>query len=290
MLVIAVVLVAITLAWPVPRLLPRLTFLRHVPGPALLLWQAVSLAALIAGLAAAPLAMLDAARTGDDVPTPTDHVGTLVIGLSVTGVLVVRLLLQAHHTGTALRHARREHRDLVDLLGEGVAGRARDVRVLPHPTPTAYCVPGRRARVVLTDSTLSSLPQLELDAVLAHERAHLRFRHDLVLEFFTVMHSAVPPWLRSPGGLTEVSLLIEVLADHVALRTATAKSLGGALVTLAGGAHPSATMGAGGLALVRLRLLGDRRRRPLLTALTLTAAVLVLALPLTLIALVIAGH
>ena len=41
----------------------------------------------------------------------------------------------------------------------------------------------------------------ELAAVLAHERAHLRHRHDLVLEFFTVLHTAAPPRLRSAAAL-----------------------------------------------------------------------------------------
>ncbi|KNX39037.1 M56 family metallopeptidase [Luteipulveratus halotolerans] len=286
----AVAVLAIVLAWPVPRLLPRLHALRHVPGPALLLWQSVSLAAVIAGLAAAPLAMLDRARDTTAVPDPTDHLGTLVLGLSVTGVMVVRLLLEAHRVGTDLRRTRRQHRELVDLLGDdGPADRPADVRVLPHPTPTAYCVPGRQHRVVITDSTMQSLPSGQLDAVLAHERAHLRYRHDLVLEFFTVLHHAVPPWLRSPGGLREVTLLIEVLADHTALRTAPPRELGRALVALAEGTHPEATLGAHGSALTRLQLLQQRRHRPGLVALVVGASVVVLLLPLVLVALVLLG-
>ena len=34
--------------------------------------------------------------------------------------------------------------------------------------------------------------------MVAHEEAHLRERHDLVLEFFTVLHTATPRLLRTP--------------------------------------------------------------------------------------------
>lgn len=287
-MVLALVVVAVLLAWPVPRLLPRLHKLRHVPGPALVLWQSVSLAAVLAGLAAAPLGAFGLVRTGSALPSPALHPLPLLVGLVVTGLLLVRLLLQGHRIGTALRRSRREHLDLVDLLGlpsGGIASPSAAVRVLAHPTPTAYCVPGRQARVVLTDSTMARLPGSELGAVLAHERAHLRYRHDLVLEFFTVLHTAVPAALRSPTGLAEVRLLIEILADRVALRTYDAVSLGRALVALAGGEHPSATLGAGRSALTRLELLSDRHPRPLLTALVLSAAAGALLLPALLVVL-----
>lgn len=295
MIVAALVVVAVLLAWPVPRLLPRLRALRHVPGPALLLWQSVSLAAVIAGLSAAPVAALQVARQGDAIPAPTDHLWGLALACVVTGPMVVRLLFRAHRVGTSLRRARRDHRHLVDLLGMPPAppredarvglGSSPDVRVLEHPTPTAYCVPGRHGRVVLTDSTMASLPPEELSAVLAHERAHLRYRHDLVLEYFTVLHSAVPAWLRSGDGLREVRLLIELLADRAALQRNDPRALGRALVTLSNGTHPGATLGAEGSALVRLQLLSEQRRRVWLTAATTVAAAGVLALPLVLVGL-----
>ena len=101
-------------------------------------------------------------------------------------------------------------------------------RWAPTPATTSACsrtprrrhtaCPGLRRRVVLTEGTLAALPPDELAAVMAHERAHLRARHDLVLEFFTVLHRAVPARLRAPAALREVHLLIEVLADRAARR------------------------------------------------------------------------
>ena len=84
--------------------------------------------------------------------------------------------------------------------------------------PTAYCVPGLRSRVVLSQGTIDALSAAEVGAVLAHERAHLRERHDLILEFFSVMYTALPPILRSPEALREVRLLAEVLADRSAVK------------------------------------------------------------------------
>ena len=49
-----------------------------------------------------------------------------------------------------------------------------------------------------------ALGRAELAAVLAHERSHLRARHDLVLEAFTVLHRAFPRWVSSAAAHHEV--------------------------------------------------------------------------------------
>ena len=61
---------------------------------------------------------------------------------------------------------------------------------------------------------MTALEPDELDAVLSHEQAHLRARHDLVLEAFTVLHEAFPRWVSSRAALDEVAMLVEVLADR----------------------------------------------------------------------------
>jgi Zn-dependent protease with chaperone function len=208
---------------------------RRAPLEALLVWQSVSLAAVLSALALAPAAR--ATATGPAWLGPT---GT-VLGAAV----LVRLLWSGHAVGTGIRADRRRHRDLVDLLGtEPPQGHAPELRVLAHPTPTAYCLPGLRRRVVLSEGALRQLPPDELAAVLAHEQAHLHARHDLVLEFFTVLHRSAPAWLRAPQALREVRLLVEVLADRAARRAVGEVPLARALLTLASGHHPSAALGA----------------------------------------------
>ena len=141
----------------------------------------------------------------------------MAVAALVTGIVTVRLLVSGDRVGRNLRSVRRRHRELVDLLAMEGDGHT---RVLEHPTPTAYCLPGVRRRVVLTQGTIDRLSPDELEAVMAHERAHLVARHDLVMEFFTVVHEAVPRFVRSSTALHEVHLLIEVLADRAAVRRA----------------------------------------------------------------------
>jgi len=280
-LTVGLFVVAVLLTWPVPRLLPRLTALQHVPGPALLLWQAVSLSAIFAAVCLAPLAILQIVREGRQIPAPAANIPLLVIGLLISGLVVARLLLQGHRVGRNLRAARREHTELVDLLGDRAPdhdGAHGPVTVLAHPTPTAYCIPGRNHRVVLTDSTIRALPPEELAAVLAHERAHLRLRHDLVLEFFTVLHTAVPRAVRSDRGMQEVRLLIELLADRAACRAVGTVPVARALLQLSSGAHPDATLGVNGApAGRRMQLLADTRSHRILSAVVVAGALLVLA-------------
>lgn len=238
------------LAAAAPRLLARITLLRRTPVAAVALWQSVSLTALIAGLAAAPVGLWQAAV---DRAAPTGpHQFVLAAAGGVTGLFLYRLLTVGHRIGTSLRQARRDHREMVDLIGPGrrpatLRGQDGDnLRVLPHPTVTAYCLPGRAGRVVLTDGTVESLTAAELDAVLQHERAHLRYRHDLILEFFTVVHTSLPPLMRADTGLAEVRLLLELSADRFALRTHRPRELGSALVALAQARAPGVGMAAGG--------------------------------------------
>jgi Zn-dependent protease with chaperone function len=269
--------VAVLLTWPVPRLLPRLTALESVPGPALLLWQAISLSAIFASICLAPLAVLQFVRDGRQIPAPAANIPLLLLGLVISGLIVARLLLQGHRVGRNLRAARRKHAELVDLLGDPPVGASYDsITVLAHPTPTAYCIPGRRRRVVLTDSTIRALPDEELAGVLAHERTHLRLRHDLVLEFFTVLHTTVPRAIRSDRGMQEVRLLIELLADRAACRAVGPVPVARALVHLSHGAHPDATLGVSGAPAVRrMELLADDGSHRLLSLVVLVTAVFV---------------
>ncbi|MFC8501635.1 M56 family metallopeptidase [Pedococcus sp. NPDC057267] len=279
-------MLAVLLAGPAPRVMAPLVRFRRAPLEALLVWQAVSLAAVVSALAVAPAAW----ATGG--PSWWGPVATL-IGVAV----LARLLWSGHRVGTGIRADRRRHRQLVDVLGTepprtGAAVRAGghvgELRVLAHPTPTAYCLPGLRRRVVLSEGALQALPPEELAAVLAHEQAHLRARHDLVLEFFTVLHRSAPERLRAPEALREVRLLVEVLADRAARRAVGEVPLARALVTLASGHHPSAALGAADPASTsatraRMELLTQQEAPRWLRALMTAFALAVLATPVALL-------
>ena len=194
MYIAALVVLALLLAWPVPRVMADLTAFRRAPRPALVVWQASAIAAVLAALATAPAAVAYLRREDRII----DSSVVIVLAVLVSGLMLGRLLLSGHRVGTNLRAVRSKHRELVDVLAlEAFPGSEAHVRLLEHPTPTAYCLPGTKRRVVLTQGTIDTLPPPELEAVLAHERAHLAARHDLVLEFFTVAHEAVPRFVRS---------------------------------------------------------------------------------------------
>lgn len=292
---------AVVLAGVAPRLMARLVAFRRAPRPALIAWQAVSLSAVLAALCAAPAAVAYVNETAygwfacfNDCAATIwwmENQSWVVLGVAAAVTLLVlgRLLWSGHRIGTRLRAARARHRELVDVLSEpgepGDGGRADGIRVLDHSTPTAYCLPGRRSRVVLTQGALTALPDDELHAVLAHERAHLRGRHDLLLEYFTVLHHSVPGPVRSPEALREVRLLVEALADRSAVRVSGPVTTARALLTLAQGQAPEAGLGAGGdgTTAARMRLLAAEPLPATTVAIMYAYAAAVLVLPLALL-------
>ena len=188
-------------------------------------------------------------------------------------------MLSGHRVGAELRAIRRRHREQVDLVGRRVSGGG--LRVVDHAVPVAYCLPGMTgSRIVLSSGALDRLQPAQLEAVLLHEQAHLRARHDLVLEAFTVLHRAFPRAVSSRSALAEVGLLVEVLADRVAVRAGRARELGGALVALAEGRVPTGSVGAARTGLVtRVELLADQRRHRLQATALFAAAAAVVLLP-----------
>lgn len=219
---------ALLLTLVAPRVLAAWSLPRTDPGPALLLWQTTSLSGVVCALAAAPVAAL----TLDPGRRPMLLAAAWVLTLA----MAVRLLWSGHRVGTDLRRRRERQRELLDLVGERLEGADEGhdpVTVLAHASPTAFCLPGREDRIVLSRATVDRLGAEELRAVLAHEQTHLDHRHDLLLELFTVLHEAVPAAARAPGALREVHLLTEALADKGAVRRSGAPALARALVAMA---------------------------------------------------------
>jgi Zn-dependent protease with chaperone function len=276
---LALVGVALVLAGPVPRLMAGHQVLRRSPRAALVAWQAVSLAAVLAALAAAPAAIPLVLH--DD--RAHEHVGLLGLVGAVSGLILARLLVEGHRIGVRIRAARSEHRELVDIIAKHQDDR---LRVLALDALTAYCLPGRRSRVVLSAGTLASLPPDQLGAVMAHERAHLRGRHDLLLEYFTVLHHAVPAPVRCEAALREVQFLVEVLADRASVRTVGEVPTARALVALAEARVPEAALGLAPVsssASERIALLAAGRPHPVLPAVLYAVGLFVLVVPVLLI-------
>ncbi|MFN8074910.1 MAG: M48 family metalloprotease [Kineosporiaceae bacterium] len=233
----------------VPARLARAHWPSRAPRAAVVVWQAVVLASGLSavGVVLAGPEELVAAR-GTRGPLA---VGALVAAVGLALVIVARLAVALVVLGHRTRRRRAHHLLLVDLLdraGEdpwrsaaarvAQAAEGAGLRVLDGPTPMAYCLPGASPRVVLSGPAVEGLDPAQLSAVVAHERAHLRARHDLVLEFFTAVARAVPAPLRSEASLPAVHLLLELLADDAAARRAGARPLHEALTRLGGVGSP----------------------------------------------------
>ncbi|MDP9326275.1 MAG: M48 family metalloprotease, partial [Candidatus Dormibacteraeota bacterium] len=111
------------------------------------------------------------------------------------------------------------------------------------------------------------LDDRQLAAALAHERAHLDQRHDLVIACAYGLARAFSRAGLFTQGLQETRRLVELLADDVAVRSTDRLALAEALLNLAGSPSPAAALGAGGASAARVRRLLaparplDRRRR-----------------------------
>ena len=292
---LAFTIVALVLVGPVPAVLARASWPLRAPRAAIVLWQSIALAAVLsafsAGIAIASRLFVPGAdgRPSATITSEIDALGlplwiVYVVVFALTLVVGGRLVVAVIQVAIATRRRRAHHRMLVDLLGASrhtaphVCTKASGLRILDVDQPLAYCLPGVRSRVVVSQGTLNALADEEIAAILSHEQAHLRARHDLVLEMFTAVHAAFPRFVRSASALGAVRLLIELLADDAAVRTAGPTPLARALVACASGRTPSGALAAGGpTTVIRVRRLGGRPNSlPLaLTAYLAAAGVLI---------------
>jgi Zn-dependent protease with chaperone function len=294
--VAALAALAAVLVGPVARRLAAAGWARHEPRAALVLWQSVGLTAGLAAVAAcigvgvAPLGpTLPAAVTAwaerGAAGHPTGgvdgvHLVVLAVGLLLLGRMLGVLLM----AGWSTARSRRRHREVVDLVGRPWE-RDAATTVLDHPGVAAYCLPGRRSRTVLTAGAVALLDDDEVDAVLAHERAHVAERHDLVVLPFSAWATALP-WLAGVrAARRSVGRLIELVADDRACvgrdRAVLAAALARVGTAAAGPDAPAGALAARDSAVLDRvrRLLAPPAPAPVARRLALGTAVALVLLP-----------
>jgi Zn-dependent protease with chaperone function len=217
-------LVAALLAGPVPVVLARAAWPTRAPARALLLWQAIALAggfSMIGALVAAGFALLPVSEIG----------GGIVFGCAAA--LAAYLLGHLAVTIAVVTRSRRRHRSLLHLLTSPHPTRSSTL-VLEDSVPLAYCVPrGWHSLTVLSRGLLDRLGPAELSAVIAHERAHLEQRHDILLVAFRAWRSALPWFPIADRAAQEVDVLVELLADDHARREVSDATLARAIAAVA---------------------------------------------------------
>jgi Zn-dependent protease with chaperone function len=208
------------------------------------------------------------------------------LGLTLAGAVVARTALTAMaQLRTAGRQAL-QHAQTARLVGHPEP--ALGAVLVEHSQPAAYCVAGRHPTVILTTGALEALDPAQLDAVLAHERAHLTGRHHRLIAMARIGRQVLPflPLMRDADA--QVARLAEMHADDAAARASNPRSLATALVILATAGSPGPGLAAAATDAVQRiqRLLGPaeplgRGRRQLLrttaAVLALTPALLALA-------------
>lgn len=242
-LIICTVLVA-------PMITARWTW--RAPSLGILCWQALGLTwalcaigtVLAAGLVPYHTGMPQAlAHLAGDLmagehsrPIGAAHLTAVALGL----VMITLLLAALGVTVASVLRTRRRHRQVLSLVA-GHSNAAPGAWILDHPAALAYCLPGRPSRVVLSSGALAVLDAGELAAVVAHEQAHARERHDLVLLPFAALRHLLPV-----GKVADaVALLVEMRADEAACRRTAPRHLAAALrrISAAGVVAPQGTIG-----------------------------------------------
>lgn len=275
----------------VPPLMVRSDWPRRSPALAVAAWHALTVSftvalALAAYHLAVPAEHLHAGLTGllhscrlaagpGSAPDP-DTADALAVALPVAVVLLplgsfVFEVLRA-------RQVRSRHRRVLDLVGRRSA--ALRATVVDHERPAAYCLPGYRSRVVVSDGALRLLSAGQLAAVLEHERAHIAGRHHLAMAASEAFARSFR-WLPLARHAREqTSVLLEMIADDHALRSHPRDVLATALYKMAASGVPRGAFSAGGPgALLRLQRVLAPGRRPN-PALSMTVAATAAAVPL----------
>jgi Zn-dependent protease with chaperone function len=247
-----------------PRVLPRLTRAGVSPRLGVAMWLA-AIGSVVASWAAATVLLADEVVHDANHPgqsalsscfallrqAASGQDGVLArIGLvalaSLATTAVAGLIWRLGRSLLRVRAATHQHARTARLVGRPVSGR--DAVVLDAPERVAYCVAGRPHTIVVTSAALDALDERHLDAVLAHERAHLAGRHHLILALTRSLATILPVSALFRTGAAEVARLLEMCADDTAARVHGPATLLDALLSLCGaGPIPSGALGASGV-------------------------------------------
>ncbi|MBC6445956.1 M56 family metallopeptidase [Actinokineospora xionganensis] len=114
---------------------------------------------------------------------------------------------------------------------------------LDHDEPLAYSVSGRPSMVVATSGLHDRLSRSSVAAVIAHERAHIRGNHHLLVGIAEALAKSLPmlPFARNSPKF--VRAMVELSADRSAARRHGAPSVRAALLAMAGVSTPPHVLG-----------------------------------------------
>ena len=164
------------------------------------------------------------------------------LGLTLAGAVMARTALTALTHLRAVRRQAVQHAQTARLVGRREP--ALGAVLVDHEQPAAYCVAGPHPTVILTTATLQALDPEQVDAVLAHERAHLASHHHRLLAIARIARQVLPflPLMRDAD--TQITRLVEMHADDAATTDGDTGPLATALAVLAAAAGPAPGLAA----------------------------------------------
>jgi len=253
--------------WLAPAPLSWLTRRGTNPRLGVAAWVTAMAGVLVAWVAAVVVVAVSLVRGGPDssvvvlclellgVPEREAMLGAF----AATGLLAVGVLISAvvtvgvGRTVLGLRAHSAEHADAARIIGTPTD--ADGVFVVAGERPAAYCVVGRLDTIVVTTAAVRALDGPELDAVLAHEGAHIAGRHHHLLMVLRALAASLAHLPLFTRGAAAVAELLEMCADDTAARRHGPRPLVAGMLALASPLPPS-----GGLAVAATATAARARR------------------------------
>lgn len=246
-----------------PRLLVRATTAGRAPRLGIVTWQAACWSVVgswvVTGIAVASPAAVPFDRLRGLLHACMSVIqGAVAVPANAQlrllgGVLVVVVAARVGSCALAGlwadRRRRARHLAVLSMVGR----RRSDVGavIVDGNQPVVYCLPGRAGRIVVSTEALARLSGDQLQAVLAHERAHLRGRHHLVLSGAGSLARAFPRVSLFTLAAEHTSRLVEMCADDAAARRHGHRVVAEALIALADAPAPRAALAAAGVRTVQ---------------------------------------
>lgn len=246
---------ALAAGWLVPGFLRRIDPRRHDPMLLIVVWHVSMLGVVLSATLGVVLLLAPKHNPGMTLlaaihecwsaiqhgsPPQFEELAGLLGAALVTafalrlGVILVRSIRRRGH-----KH--REYLSALRLIARSEPG-APDTLWLPHDRPLAFSMAARPGVVVATDGLHRHLDPAAVDAVFAHERAHLAGRHHLLVAVTEAIRTAVPfvPLFRqAPHAISE---LVEHAADVVAVRSCGRNAVRAALLTVSRHGAPAVSL------------------------------------------------
>ncbi|MFF7748976.1 M56 family metallopeptidase [Streptomyces sp. NPDC007971] len=184
-----------------------------------------------------------ALRAEDPVYRVVAAASALVLAVGVVSLVVAAV--------RQVRHLMRARLECAHLPGDT------ELAVVDDEAPLAFALPGTPGRIVVSRGMLRCLGDGEREALLAHERAHLRGRHHLFQSVWRLT-AALNPLLRPvavAGGFVLERWADEEAAERVGDRKVVAHAVGRAALASAGVSRSRALAVTGGAVPQRVRAL-----------------------------------